>query len=803
MLLTPLSPLCWVSSTAEVNMTTELHSSKGIAAETGPTALSPRVAKLRELALAWANEPDPAERGWAIMRAYDQLATEPPAIRLATGVADYLRTQTLALDEGDLLAGRVRRTLKIHPGIHEGYEWANAAMFPESWPNTQALAGSPVSPEFTEALTDWQTRHPPRAAGLQTPSGTRQATAMGAFSAGGLEGGHRLPRFQLLLDHGAAALRDQALSRLGSLTGDDEEGESHRTVYQSMITAYQAMIDYAHRWADRLEELAVDAGSPFRKQELRQLSAICRQVPEQPARTFWEALQCVWFCVLVNDSECTGTATSFGRLDQYLWPYYKADLTAGRIDRENARELIECLSLKCYRTFDFHHATIGGITPDGADGTNELSWLCLEAVERLRTPRDVAVRIHRGTPPEFLRKAVEVAALGLGRPDFWNDEVTIEALVRSGFPVEDARDYAAIGCVELTIPGKCNSRTMGHAMNLAKILELTLHGGRCPRTGNVVSKEHATDFATYEELHDAYRERAAHCIQLAMDQNRRAYHFQAEKLPFPFLSACTEGCMESGRDVMNGGAVYNPAGVNLFGIANVADALAALRQLVFEEKQVSLLALRDALSADFAGSEDLRNLLLARSPKFGNDVAAVDQIAAEEASFYCDQVTRVPTPEGGPHLPLIFGTSPQAVFHLGRATGALPDGRPAGEPIATSCGPSHGRNLTGLTAELNSVSRLDYTKTPGGVSYIVDVHPCLVATPSALGGLTAALQAFFAQGGMEIGLNVLQEEQLRAAQQEPETHRHIMVRVFGFSSQFVSLSPALQEYVIGNCRHRN
>ncbi|NOY80460.1 MAG: hypothetical protein GXP31_05580 [Kiritimatiellaeota bacterium] len=765
--------------------------------------LSPRVTRLRELALSWANEPDPTERGRAIMRAYDRFAREPPAIRLAEAVADYLRTRKLILDPGDLLAGRVRRTLALHPGIHEGYEWVNAAMHPEAWRRIEALAGSPVPREFVEALRAWQKRHPPRTAGLESPVETREAMTTGAFSAWGIEGGHRLPRCQMLLQHGATALRDRAQGRLDSLRGTDEQTRPRRIVYRSLVIAYEAMIDYARRWADWLEDRAAACSDAGRQQELRDLAAVCRWVPAEPARSFWEALQCTWFCILVNDAECVGTATSFGRLDQYLWPYLENDLDAGVITEDQALELIECLFLKCYRTFDFHHTTIGGLTPAGTDGTNPLSWLCLKAMERLRTPRDLAVRLHRDTPPDFFRKALEVAALGLGRPDFWNDEVTVQALVKSGFPLADARDYAAVGCVELTIPGKCNSRTMCHAVNLAKVLEITLHGGRCPRTGKRVGRPHAAEFATYEELHAAYRERAAYCIRLALEQDLRAYRFQARNLPFPFLSACTEGCLDSGRDVTDGGALYNPAGVNLFGIANVADALAAIRSLVFERGLIPLADLRAALESDFDGREDLRQMLLTRSPKFGNDDPAVDGIAAAEAAFYCNEVARVPTLEGGPHLPLIFGTSPQAVFHFGKVTGALPDGRHAAEPLSTSCNPAHGRNLSGLTAELRSVSRLDFSKTSGGVSYIVDIHPCLAAPDRGLEGLDAALRTFFDEGGMEIGINVLSEDQLRAAQCDPENHGHIMVRVFGFSSQFVSLSPALQEYVIGKCRHES
>lgn len=251
------------------------------------------------------------------------------------------------------------------------------------------------------------------------------------------------------------------------------------------------------------------------------------------------------------------------------------------------------------------------------------------------------------------------------------------------------------------------------------------------------------------------------------------------------------------------GTASSSGRLDQFGIANVADSLAAVKHLVFDTRRLGLQELRAALTASFVGHESLRQMLRTQAPKFGNHNHAVDQIAAEEAAFYCREVTDVRTPENGPHLPLIFGTSPQAVFNFGKKTGALPDGRCRGEPLAMSCNPAHGRNVSGLTAELASVATLNFSLTSGGVSYIIDVHPCMTARALDLRRLTDALKTFFDQGGMEVGINVLSEQQLRDAQQNPQGHQHIMVRVFGFSSQFVSLQPALQEYVIGKCRHRS
>ncbi len=766
--------------------------------------LTARIEGLREQALAFANEPDPCERGWAVMRSYDATRAEPMPLRRAKAVAAALAAETLTLDDGDLLAGRVRRMIAAHPGIHEGHRWRNAAAYPDMWPNPGGLKDAPVPADFVAFMEGWATRHVPvgaRARAL-TPPECRAAMDARAFRASGLDFVHRLPRYQLLLGHGADGIRQQARDRLAALDETRAADVGRRVFYEAVVVVCEAMSAYGQRWAETLAEMASAEGDEARRRELEAMVGICRRVPTQPARTFREAMQALAFGLPLNQAETTGSAHSFGRIDQYLYPYYAADLEAGRLTPEGARELIECFFLKCYRTFDFHHCTIGGLTPDGRDGTNDLSFLCLEAMEALRTPRDVAVRIHGATPDAFLRKAAEVARLGLGRPDFWNDAVLVPALFDAGFPMEEALDYAAIGCVELTIPGQCNSRTMGHAISLAKILEIALHGGRCALTDTLVGIEHDTDFPTYEALHAAYRRQAARFIRMAVAENIRGFGAQAAEFPFPLLSALTVGCMASGRDVMDGGARFNPAGVNLFGVANAADALAAIQELVYERGELTLAELRGALASDFAGREPLRLRLLNRCAKFGNDGGRVDAIAAAEVAFYCDEIAKYRTPEGGPFLPLLFGCTPNSVHNMGPHTAASADGRHAKAPLATSVNPTHGRALSGVTAELNSVARIDFSKAAGGVSYIVDLHPTAVDGEAGLGKLVGLLRGFFDQGGAEIGLNVVREDQLREAQQRPEDFAHVMVRVFGFSTQFISLDPTLQEHVIARTKHR-
>jgi len=762
-----------------------------------PEGLSQRIMRLRKLAITFTNEPAPTERGNALMDSYDETMAEPIIVRRAKAVARILETQSLVLDEGQLIAGCVPRLIPAHYGIHTGYEWKNPVCYPEV--SGQKLPeDAPVSESFRRRWEKWHKGYVSvwQKLNALVPEDERLAMQSGVYHSGGVDWVHRNSRFQMAQELGLAEIRKQAQDKLFSLNETHADDVKRKPFYKAIIIVCDAIIDYAERWADRLNQMAETEGDDLRSAELRKMSDICRKVPKYPSTTFHEAIQSVWLIQVANYAEAAGSAHSFGRFDQYMLPFYTADIESGRLTRNQALELIQCLWLCCYSTFDFRHVTVGGVKPDGSDGTNELSHLCLEATESLKTPKDIAVRIHKNTPESFLRKAAQVTRLGLGRPDFWNDEVTIEALAKAGIPLQDARDYSAIGCVELTIAGKCNSRTMGHSINLSKCLELALNNGCDQLTGKQIGIETGETFGTYEELHSAYRRQAQHFIRLAIQQNIRAYIMQATDFPMPVLSTLTEGCLESGHDVMDGGAIYNFAGVNLFGVANIANSLAAIKKLVFEDKDLSLEELHKALKSNFEGHESLRQMLRNRMPKYGNGDEYVDSMAAEEASFYCDEVAKYPTPEGGKHHALIFGVTGEAILGFAKMTGASADGRKAGESLAMSASAEHGTEKVSATATLKSASRLDYTKAPGGISFILDFHPTAIAGDDGLEKLMLLLRTFFDDGGMEVGVNILSQEELRKAQKSPEQYRHIMVRVFGFSTQFISLSDELQEYVI-------
>jgi pyruvate formate-lyase/glycerol dehydratase family glycyl radical enzyme len=766
--------------------------------------LSPRIQRLRELAFSYADDLDPSERGRAVTISYRATRLLPMVLRRAHALARALDDQTVRIFDGELIVGRCRRQVAAHAGIFEECRGREQLAWPEL--HGGSLTQVPDAPQELRDLYEyWETDVVSPGARLRTllPEEEILAMSRGVYTAGGLDLVHRCANYPMLLEEGVAGVRERALRHLSELDETTPDSVRQRPFLQAVIICCDALVRYANRYAEEARRLAEQEPDAARRSELLQIAQVCSRVPEHPAQTFHEALQSVWLFHCADRLENSGSAESFGRMDQYLGPLYAADLAADRITRERALELVECFHLKCYSTFDFQHAMVGGVTPDGSDGTNEVSYLILDALEALGAPRDVAVRVHADAPPQFLHRAAQVAALGLGRPDFWNDEVTIPALTARGVPLADARDYTAIGCVEVTIPGRSNPRTMSHAMNLAKCLELALHNGCDQLTGQQVGPQTGVDFPTYRAFHAAYRAQARHFIRLAIQHNIRAFVHQSEAWPCPMHSAFTADCVTRGRDMFDGGARFNQAAVNLEGVADVANALAAIRALVFEQPLVSLDELRLALREDFAGHEPLRQRLLNTVPTYGNDDDAVDRIAAEEAGFYCDEVSRYRTPEGDQFWPLLFGTTSSSNYHFSRLTGAGANGRHMGAPLAISATPAAGTDLRGATAAARSVAKLPQHKAAGGVSYIMELHPGVLQGPAGVQVLEALIASYFAEGGMEIGFSIVGEEQLRQACREPERFRNLMVRVFGFSTQFVALKPELQEAVIARVRHRH
>lgn len=759
-----------------------------------------RVRALAERARLMKDSRPREERALLVTEAYRRTEGEPAALRQAKALRHLLHNCSIGVPEGDLLAGLQQRWVKVHEGLSDELKWTSQISWPE-WRGID-IRGCPqlVAERLKPAVEYWSKVKLPAARFWEMVGGAaRKAMALGALQAGGFVFGHCIPDFPTVLREGLVGVIDRARQRLNAVQALDGQ----REFLQAVIIACQGAIDYSQRHAELAEDLSRrEVGR--RRRELQRIAAICRKVPAHPAETFHEALQSVWFVHAVQEEEMGGpqpTANSFGRLDQYLWPYLQSDVVAGRIEIQEARELLGCFWAKLYRLYDDQHVMVGGLTPHGDDGTNELSRMVLELTRAMGLARAVGVRVHSGSPQGFLELAASVAAKGMGVPAFFNDEVIVPALVEHGIPVDDARDYAVVGCVETQIPGRSDARTMGHSINLAKCVELAMNDGRCLLTGERIGPAtgRLEEFGCYAQLQEAIHAQLAHLVELAIGVNWLAEEFQPRWLPLPFLSALTEGCIEAARDISAGGARIRFCGVNIGNLADAADSLAAVRRLVFEDKQVRADELMDALRNNFQGQEALRQLLITRGPKYACGDQEADELARWLVDCYCELVSHYKTKCGAPYLPLLFGTSPANVYHFGLRTGALPNGRRAGDPLAMSVCPSAMRPGNGSTAELMSVAALPHWRAPGGVSYILELSPAALPKSEIGRTLASLIRGFFAAGGSSIAMNVLDAQTLREAQRHPERYRWLTVRLFGYSHRFAELSRELQEYVIARC----
>ena len=581
-----------------------------------------------------------------------------------------------------------------------------------------------------------------------------------------------------------------------------EAQNGYSDMYDAMKRVCDAACTLGARYADHAEALLSSETNPSRRAELAGIAACCRRVPALPARSFYEAVQSLVFAHYINTWEDGINANSLGRLDQLLYPYYHADIQAGRITREQAFELICCLWIKFYRDYDVQQSCIGGCKTDGSDAINALSWMMLDATEALGFVRCISVRFTSRTDPAFIRRALEVVGhLRKGVPFFFNDDVLIPALVSKGVSLEDARQYSQIGCVETVLPGLCNPHAVSGESNLLKAMEYTFGNGR-----SLFDPQLRPGLATGElaELTDFARFKAA-----VYDQMENILDITCRKValwsaaaakynPKPVKSLLTRDCVENGRDFNARGARYDYYQIMLGGIINLADALLSVRTIVYEEQLCTLDYMKAQLESNFP-NEAFRQLCLHHAAKFGNDDDAVDSIAAELIDFCCDVLERMEA-----KYQLRFHAQPFTFLWMidhGNVTAASPDGRRRGENIAYSASPMQGRDMNGLTAVLNSLAKLPSKRCPGTISAIVEAEP-LLFTDSNIPILTDILLTAAERGLSNVQFNTVDVETLLDAQLHPEKHNNLAVRVSGFSQKFNLLDRPLQDHIIGRTKHK-
>lgn len=580
-----------------------------------------------------------------------------------------------------------------------------------------------------------------------------------------------------------------------------EQKNGSCAMYDSMKQICETACQMGKKYADKAQSLMEQSDEAYQKEDLMKIIQVCRRVPEQPAETFHEAVQALWFAHIVNTWEDFINANSLGRLDQILYPYYQRDLAAGRLTKEEAFELICCLWLKLYRNYDVQQSCVGGTTPDGSSAVNELSYMMLEATEQLNIIRCLSVRFSQSTEKDFIRRALEVVGhVQKGVPFFFNDDVMIPALISKGITREDAFDYTQIGCVETVIPGRSNPHAVTGEINVLKALEYTLSNGSsmmqshlCPglQTGPL------SDFDTFEKFYAAVKKQICHLLDLTCSKVKKYREYSALYNPKPYKSMLTAGCLESGRDFNDAGAKYDYYQIMLDGIPNMADSLEAIREFVYKQKTYTLPELKEILENDYP-NEAVRLSFINKAAKFGNDIDTVDSIAADLISTACDALDILSQKYG-----LSFHAQPFTFWWMvdrGQKTAATPDGRHRGEILAYSVSPMQGRDFNGLTALFNSISKLPTTRTPGTTSAIVEVDPKLF-TDRNIPMLTDILLTAAKNGLENVQFNTIDADTLIDAKKHPEKYNNLAVRVSGFSQKFNLLSEDLQDHIIGRTKH--
>lgn len=617
--------------------------------------------------------------------------------------------------------------------------------------------------------------------------------------------GHICPDTKLWLELGPAGLAEKARRA-------KEQHPENPEFYDAVILVMEGARTFMRRYARLLEKTA--AKNEAYRDDLLDLADICEALADRGAQTFHEAVQSLWFLFTILHMESNASSFSPGRMDQYLWPYYEKDIREGRLTEQKALEILEALWLKFNQIVylrNQHSAkyfagfpigfniAIGGVDEEGNDTYNDLSLLLLKAQYDLGLPQpNLSVRLNRNTSRELLQDAIQVVAKGSGMPQFFNDEAIIHTMVQDlGIEEKDARDYAIVGCVELTTHGNNLGWSDAAMFNLNKALELAMNHGKCLLTGEQIGPDFGgiEEFETFEELEEAFRKTIDHFIDEMMKAEVVVEKAHQDCLPTAFLSAVIDDCLDKGLDVTAGGAKYNLSGIQMIQVANLADSLAAIKELVYDEKRISREELKQALADNFEGHEITQTMLLKRAPKYGNDIQWVDDLGAKWAGYFRERMKDYTNYRGGPYHTGMYTVS--AHVPMGEIVGASADGRKAKEPLADGgMSPVYGRDMTGPTAVLKSVSRMDDSFTTNGGLLNMKFLPEFFRTQTGRDKFEHFLRAFVDLEIPHIQFNVVNREDLIDAQIHPERHQSLTVRVAGYTAYFTELAGKLQDEII-------
>lgn len=664
--------------------------------------------------------------------------------------------------------------------------------------------------------------------------------------------GHVTVHYDWVLAVGFKGIAAKAKKALDALNFGDAEYARRSHFLNAVIMSCEAAIIYAKRYAALAREMAAKESNSRRKAELLRIADNCENVPENGARDFWEACQSFWFVQQLLQIESSGHSISPGRFDQYMYPYYSKDIESGKITREFAQELIDCIWIKlndlnkCRDAASaegfagyslFQNLIVGGQNAEGVDVTNDLSFMCITASLHVQLPQpSLSIRVWNNSPHDLLIHAATLTRTGVGLPAYYNDEVIIPSLMSRGLTLEDAREYNIIGCVEPQKAGKTEGWHDAAFFNMCRPLELVFSDGMDKGELVGVHTGDVTKFKTFDEFYDAYKKQMNYAISLLVNADNAIDVAHATLCPLPFLSGMIEDCIGRGKSVQEGGAIYNFTGPQGFGIANMADSLYAIKTLVFDKREVTLAEYKQALEDNYGkgldaekaqkvvaevvrelaaagrkvseeeiaaavgslvkGSDKYDKLLekIDAVPKYGNDIPEVDAFARDVEYTYAKPLETYKNPRGGMFQAGMYPVS--ANVPLGAQTGATPDGRLAGKPVADGVSPSAGKDVHGPTAAANSVARLDHYIASNGTLFNQKFHPSALSGRQGLENFVALIRSYFDQKGSHMQFNVVSRETLLDAQKYPEKYKHLVVRVAGYSAFFTTLSRSLQDDII-------
>ena len=763
------------------------------------------------------------ERAVTYTKRYKEAGLSLSPVRLrARALVDMLDTMTVSIEDDELIVGLQASRPRAAPLFPEySWEWIADELTSFDKRDADRFTVSEKTLEILQnVLGSWRGQSVrDRAHASLPPEVTRaQNTLAFILTSMGSGIGHLAPNYAKVLERGLIDIKQEAERRLSALEPTDPKTVQQADFYRAAITVCDATCRFAERYANMARKLAVSESNPMRASELNEIARICEKVPARPAGSFREAIQSFWFVHLIIQVESNGHSISPGRFDQYMYKFYKADIEKDILTEGQALELLECLWIKMNEIMKvrdkvsskafggypvFQNLIVGGQTPAGRDATNALSYLCIEATRRVRLPQpSLSVRVHNESPREFLESAGELTKEGMGLPAFFNDEVIIPVLLGMGVRLEEARDYAEVGCVEPQAPGRTNGYYPAGFLNLGKVLNLALNEGKDPISGETVglSDANSKGLSSADDVLAAVKNQIDYFVKLMVTGNNILDVVHGQMAPNPFVSLLVDDCMAKGKSYEEGGAVYNYTSPNVVGLANVADSLMAIRQLVFEEKLVEMDELIEAILEDFEGKEPLRRLLINRAPKYGNDNPEVDSIAREISSFVLKRFKRYRNSRGGTFEPGLQSISAHALFQ--GAVSATPDGRTRETMLADGgISPAQGRDRNGPTAIIRSASQLDHLEASNGALLNVKLSPESVAGEEGTDNLVALIRSYFKMGGQHIQFNIISSETLRNAQIHPEDYPNLIVRVAGFSVPFTAIDKTLQDDIIQRTEH--